>query len=112
MGDGYLFPGKMNQTLITMKSLYFFLFLNFIFFSISAQTWEWSNPKPCGNVMEGIYFTDPSTGYIVGTGGIIMKTYDGGDSWNILNSGTLYDLYDLSFPNANTGYAVVQMESF
>ena len=89
-----------------MKSLYFFLFLNFIFFSVSAQTWEWSNPKPCGNVMEGIYFTDPSTGYIVGTGGIIMKTYDGGDSWNILNSGTLYDLYDLSFPNANTGYAV------
>jgi len=89
-----------------MKRLYFFLLLNFLFFPSSAQTWEWSNPKPCGNVMEEIYFTDPSTGYIVGTGGTIMKTFDGGDTWNILNSGTLYDLYDLSFPNANTGYAV------
>jgi photosystem II stability/assembly factor-like uncharacterized protein len=89
-----------------MKKIYFILFFQLLLSSSFAQTWQWSNPKPCGNVMEDIYFTDPYTGFIVGQGGVILKTIDGGDTWTSLSSNTFSDLYGISFPDATTGYIV------
>jgi len=60
------------------------------------------------NVLESVDFpVDAQTGYIVGWGGIILRTTNGGASWNNLPSGTANDLYSVHFPlNAQTGYAV------
>ena len=45
-----------------------------------------------------------NTGYVVGDGGTIIKTLDGGVTWNLLQSGTTYELNSVSFPNSTTGY--------
>jgi len=58
-----------------------------------------------------VYFTDANTGYVIGwdnglaVGGI-LKTIDGGSTWDILSSGTTTWLNSVFFTNANTGYVV------
>jgi len=42
-----------------------------------------------------VYFTDVLNGYVVGAKGFIMKTIDGGTTWNNQYSGTIEDLYSL-----------------
>jgi photosystem II stability/assembly factor-like uncharacterized protein len=51
-------------------------------------------------------FADANIGYVVGTGGLIMKTTDGGATWSHQTSGTTVTLWDVDFIDANTGYAV------
>ena len=53
-----------------------------------------------------VYFTDTSTGYVVGGSGIILKTINGGTTWTALTSITNNDLISVYFTDTNTGYAV------
>ena len=63
--------------------------------------------------LNSVYFTDINTGYAVGyngnvgnSAGIIIKTANGGSSWNsqtLLANGYLRSVY---FPNANTGFVI------
>jgi photosystem II stability/assembly factor-like uncharacterized protein len=43
---------------------------------------------------------------VVGNGGIILKTTNGGDDWFNLQSGTNYDIRAVSFPEENIGYII------
>lgn len=54
-----------------------------------------------------IYFPNSDTGYATGTDGAIIKSVDGGVTWNEFSSG-LYsqDLQSVFFPGGNTGYMV------
>lgn len=51
-------------------------------------------------------FVDQNIGYVAGTGGLIMKTTDGGDTWVEQNSGTTNVLWDVDFISADTGFVV------
>jgi len=53
-----------------------------------------------------IWFTNSNTGYAVGNGGILLKTSDGGISWNELTSGTYNYLLSVRFTDDKTGYLV------
>jgi len=53
-----------------------------------------------------VIFPDQNTGYVVGTGGLIMKTTDSGTSWVSQISGVTVTLWDVDFINPDTGYAV------
>ena len=46
--------------------------------TLSSGTTQW---------FESVYFNDVTTGYIVGSGGTILKTVDGGTTWVRLSSG-------------------------
>ena len=50
--------------------------------------WQWQNPLPQGNGLHEVFFTDTNMGTAVGSGGIIMRTTDGGATWEIQKSGT------------------------
>jgi hypothetical protein len=54
----------------------------------------------------GVSFTDASTGTVVGEGGTILRTTDGGTTWVHQLSGTKNWLWGVSFTDANTGTAV------
>lgn len=56
------------------------------------------------NSLRGNYFINANTGYCAGEEGIIMKTQDGGISWNNFNSGTKKFLNSVFFINEFTGY--------
>jgi photosystem II stability/assembly factor-like uncharacterized protein len=80
-----------------------------------GSTWILLNSgKPQMN-FESIYFTDANTGYAVGgginarnfdSGGVILKTSDGGNNWTVQDSGISIKLHSVFFINDNTGYAV------
>lgn len=52
----------------------------------------------------GMYFTDASTGYVGGMS-IILKTTNGGSSWNTQFNNGSYNITDLFFLNGETGWA-------
>jgi photosystem II stability/assembly factor-like uncharacterized protein len=83
------------------------LFLIFAFFSkLSAQEpgWQWLNPKPQGNIITSIYFTSDLTGYAATSSNCIMKTTDGGLSWELKYINNNIVLSKIQFLNSQTGY--------
>jgi len=53
-----------------------------------------------------VFFTDANTGTIVGGGGTILRTTNGGATWTAQSSGTTQDLQNVFFTDANTGTVV------
>ncbi len=86
------------------KFLILFIYL-FIISNTHAQ-WFWQNPLPQGNPLTSICFIDENTGWVVGTGGTIMKTTDGGAIWENQNSGTEEYLISAQFVDPNSGWVV------
>jgi photosystem II stability/assembly factor-like uncharacterized protein len=56
--------------------------------------------------LEGITFAGPSTGWIVGDGGTILHTENGGQTWAPQASGSQYDLSSVVFVGSSLGWAV------
>jgi len=83
------------------------VFITAMFTMIACFTysqWNWSNPTPFGYSLSDVHFPDQNTGYIVGQQGTILKTTDGGITWEFLPSGTLRRLEMVWFTDAETGY--------
>jgi hypothetical protein len=51
-----------------------------------------------------IYFQNDTTGYIVGDNGVILKSFDGGESWQKLYSPTNNHLKCIAFENDSVGF--------
>jgi photosystem II stability/assembly factor-like uncharacterized protein len=56
--------------------------------------------------LKGISLPEVNTGIAVGARGAILRTTDGGSTWNTETSGTLNTLNGVSFTEANTGTVV------
>ena len=86
-----------------MKSfLQILLFLILITPSYYPQ-WTNQNPVPDGNDLWSTFFID-DTGWIVGSGGFIIKTTNAGLDWVEQNSGTTDILKSVQFINPSTGW--------
>jgi len=82
-----------------------FVFCLLLFTSIQAQqAWQWQNPLPQGNDLESVYSFNQTTAIAVGAIGIIIKTTNGGCSWEFKNSGTKEGLKDVFFVDSQTGW--------
>jgi hypothetical protein len=57
-------------------------------------------------MLNGVSFTDPNTGTVVGDSGTILRTTNGGALWTTQLSGTLNRLNGVCFTDANTGTGV------
>jgi photosystem II stability/assembly factor-like uncharacterized protein len=89
-----------------MKPL-LFLFIEFLLFplTLSAQDgWFWQNPLPQGNHLNDIDIVNDHLAYAIGNRGTLLKTTNGGVSWEIKQSNTLSDLRALVFINENVGW--------
>ncbi len=75
------------------------------FFPIASAQWFTLNSGTTKN-LNGVCFTDASTGTVVGDSGTILRTTDGGTIWTVQTSGTSVPLYAVYFTHANTGTAV------
>lgn len=76
--------------------------------SLSQSTWNWQNPIPQGNILEGIHAVNQDIVYAAGTAGTILKTSDGGSHWDFVSylGGFSTSLYSIFFINPDTGWAV------
>ena len=63
-------------------------------------------PAVAQTTLLGVFFTDANTGTIVGGGGTILRTTNGGATWTPQSSGTTQHLESVFFTDANTGTAV------
>ena len=85
----------------------------FILFPVGGTPSAWGSgwtPQNSGTtgVLSDVQFPeDATTGYVVGVGGTILKTIDGGANWVLQTSNTVSTLHSVHFPaNATTGYVV------
>lgn len=74
------------------------------FFKTTDGT-NWSSWIEVGG-SNGIYFVKADTGFVVGNGGAILKTVNGGSTWATVVSGTTLQLNSVHFPSTSTGYVV------
>ena len=56
--------------------------------------------------LTGVAFTDPTHGWAVASGGVILATTNGGATWSAQSSGTTNQLYAVAFSDAAHGWAV------
>lgn len=99
---------------ITMKNRYLLLTLVMAGQGLQAQTYQWTptNTPAASYRFEDVYFLSPDTGFAVhyndvqfgGEPGYIMKTGDGGNTWNILLDSSECYFRDVGFTDAMHGF--------
>jgi photosystem II stability/assembly factor-like uncharacterized protein len=57
--------------------------------------------------VNSLYFVNDMVGFASGSFGSILRTDDGGNTWNFQDSGSEADLKDIAFVNENKGFAVI-----
>jgi hypothetical protein len=91
-----------------MRSLKISLLVFILSIIISAQEqWYWQNPIP-GNTysIKKIYFFDEDNGVVIGSGGLIYMTTNGGKAWGPIYTGVSETLIDIGFINSNLGIVI------
>ena len=92
-----------------MKKIYILLF---VLLSATGTRAQWVPQEPnTSNSLNAVYFIDENLGFAVGDSGTILRTTDGGTTWNHLISGTNNILMSVYFQDANTGYAAGMAET-
>lgn len=56
--------------------------------------------------LKSLFFVNSTLGFCSGAGGLVLKTTDGGDSWQLLNSVSNDNLESIFFVNEELGFAV------
>jgi len=82
-----------------------------LYFSNDRQTWKAVDVPRTGFTMSAITFSDAQHGWAVGGNGLIIRTRDGGQSWELLKPPTrteasvrVSDLHAVHFANSSVGY--------
>lgn len=100
---------KMGKVKVKISLLFLLAIFPLIFSASSAYTyqgWLFQNPYPTSQSLSGVKFVSPQKGWIIGMEGTILYTEDGGNTWNIQESGTNQYLTSIFFINENTGWIV------
>lgn len=76
--------------------------------SSQATPWQWINPLPQGNLLNGIWAFNANTAVAVGDLGTILRTTNGGSTWNVeFNAaGIVEQLYAVQFASDSIGWAI------
>lgn len=74
--------------------------------SLQGQSWVWLNPYPTGSQINQVYFLNAAEGFVVGEGGTLLRSSDGGDSWQ--QAAVPADVYFIKmfFADASYGWVV------
>jgi photosystem II stability/assembly factor-like uncharacterized protein len=71
----------------------------------SGNTWQAVDVPGTGFPFKALTFTDRQHGWAVGGHGLVLRTTDGGKSWELMKRPTDYDLTAVHFVNARVGFA-------
>lgn len=71
---------------------------------LSFSQWYWVNPKPTGNHLSDVFFVNSLVGYVVGGKGTVIKTQDGGETWNAIPPVMYTNFRFVWFCSEDTGY--------
>jgi len=78
-----------------------------------AQTQPWKKlQSPVNVTLRYLHFVDSLTGWAAGEAGTIIRTTDGGDSWEVQNSTVQTFIMDICFVDKNLGWALTLKDEF
>ncbi len=87
-----------------------FLLFAFCFLpSVSAATWTRQNSGTMA-WLRSVYFLDQNHGWAAGSNGVLLRTIDGGETWQKLLPLTRDTLHDVYFANEDVGWLVVERD--
>ena len=74
----------------------------------AQESWFWQYPKPQGNTLRDIFIFDQNTAISVGDLGTVIKTTDGGETWNVQHhvGGTSNSLNSVWFIDNYIGWMI------
>jgi len=107
----YIYFKPMNFYLNRIST---FIIVTFCFLMINitnnagAQNWEWQNPLPTGDGIEIVQFINDTHGWAVTQGAMLLRTTDGGDTWDTLNARLFIDA--VSFITPEHGWCVARKQ--
>ncbi len=68
---------------------------------------DWKNLKsPVSEALNSIYFITDNIGITCGGNGVLLKTINAGDTWNVLSDSSGINLYDINFVTPDRGFSV------
>jgi photosystem II stability/assembly factor-like uncharacterized protein len=73
---------------------------------LGQPEWRLIHPQPTNENLSTVFFSSSAMGYIVGDYGTILRSTDGGDSWEAQPSGTINALASIHFFNDRLGVVV------
>ncbi|GEM_PF-2265873 len=86
-----------------MKKLILILFGLLISHMLEAQSWSLFDIDTTENLNK-VYFTNDTTGFILGDNGLLLSTLNAGNTWETVTTNVLHDLSTISFANEEVGY--------
>lgn len=86
-----------------MRKQLFILFGLLISNMLEAQTWSEFDVGTEENLNK-VYFINDTSGFIIGSNGLVIKTFDAGDTWEPITTDAQHDLQTISFANEEVGY--------
>ena len=90
-----------------LKIVVFLILITISHISNSFSQVYWNAiPSPVSKTLTKCFFINPSTGWISGDSGTIIRTTNSGNNWTILNSGTFNNIEDIFFLNERLGWAL------
>jgi len=83
--------------------LFITCFFSLLSFSVIAQ-WEWQNPYPQGNHLNEVFCINQCEGWVAGDLGSVLKTTDGGMTFEKMECPVQVNLNTVEFFNSNLGF--------
>src|SRR3989339_1095323 len=91
-----------------VKKTFIFICVHLFFshYVFSQNGWIQQSPLPVNNSLFGVQMLNCTTAYSCGTSGCIIKSNDGGNSWEELPFANNNTLQSVHFINSDTGFSV------
>ena len=115
LGDGV--TRRLGETspcrLVRLSSRLLILLLSASCFLPSAFASSWTR-QPSGTMawLRSVYFLDRNRGWVAGSGGTLLQTTDGGETWKRLLALTRDTLHDVYFADENVGWLIAERDLF
>ena len=100
----------MIKTFYSILTIFILLITAFPSFA-QIQPWQ-KLQSPVNVTLRYLHFVDNLTGWAAGEAGTIIRTTDGGDSWEVQNSNVQTFIMDVFFVDKNFGWALTLRDEF
>jgi photosystem II stability/assembly factor-like uncharacterized protein len=96
-----------------LKALLYICFISGLTFPSLSQTNPWKKMQsPVNSTLRRLTFIDSLTGWAAGESGVIIRTTDGGNNWDLQNSTVQTFITDIFFINNEIGWATTITDTF